>query len=198
MKKIGVLALQGAFSEHIAALHQLGVMAFPLRLPGDMKGIVGLVIPGGESTAISRLMTEYQLTGEIIKFVNRGLPVFGTCAGMIILAKKVSGLDGQPLGIIDIDVQRNAFGRQVDSFEADIEVPVLGQTPFHAVFIRAPRIDRVGQNVDVLASLPDGTAVAARQGNIVVAAFHPELTTDLRFHEYFLNIVEGKAKEEMA
>lgn len=198
MKKVGVLALQGGFLEHIAALHRLGAGAFPVRLPKELKGLGGLVIPGGESTTIGKLMKEYHLEDELNRLIAEGVPVFGTCAGMVLLARKVSGMDLQPLGAMDIEVRRNAFGRQVDSFEADLEVPVLGQHPFHAVFIRAPLIERVGGSVEILASLPDGTPVAARENNLVATAFHPELTTDLRFHEYFLAIVDDKLKAKAA
>lgn len=198
MKKVGVLALQGGFLEHIAALHRLGAEAFPVRLPKELKGLGGLVIPGGESTTIGKLMKEYHLEDELNRLIAEGVPVFGTCAGMVLLARKVSGMDLQPLGAMDIEVRRNAFGRQVDSFEADLEVPVLGQHPFHAVFIRAPLIERVGGSVEILASLPDGTPVAARENNLVATAFHPELTTDLRFHEYFLTIVDDKLKAKAA
>jgi len=198
MKKVGVLALQGGFLEHIAALHRLGAGAFPVRLPKELKGIDGLVIPGGESTTIGKLMKEYHLEDELNRLIAEGVPVFGTCAGMVLLARKVSGMDLQPLGAMDIEVRRNAFGRQVDSFEADLEVPVMGQHPFHAVFIRAPLIERVGGSVEILASLPDGTPVAARENNLVATAFHPELTTDLRFHEYFLTIVDDKLKAKAA
>jgi 5'-phosphate synthase pdxT subunit len=192
MKKVGVLALQGSFVEHIAALGRLGVEAFPVRLPAELKGLGGLVMPGGESTTIGKLMREYHLVDELNRLIANGLPVFGTCAGMILLAKRVFGLDQQPLGAMHIEVRRNAFGRQVDSFESDLEVPVLGQSPFHAVFIRAPWIVRAGKGVEILASLPDGRPVAAREKNLVATAFHPELTTDLRFHDYFLTIVDGK------
>ncbi|MGB3129160.1 MAG: pyridoxal 5'-phosphate synthase glutaminase subunit PdxT [Dehalococcoidia bacterium] len=198
MNKVGVLALQGGFLEHIAALHRLGAGAFPVRLPKELKGLGGLVIPGGESTTIGKLMKEYHLEDELNKLIAEGVPVFGTCAGMVLLARKVSGMDMQPLGAMDIEVRRNAFGRQVDSFEVDLEVPVLGQHPFHAVFIRAPLIERVGGSVEILASLPDGTPVAARENNLVATAFHPELTTDLRFHEYFLTIVDDKLKAKAA
>lgn len=198
MKKVGVLALQGGFLEHIAALHRLGAGAFPVRLPKELKGLSGLVIPGGESTTIGKLMKEYHLEDELNRLIAEGVPVFGTCAGMVLLARKVSGMDLQPLGAMDIEVRRNAFGRQVDSFETDLEVPVLGQHPFHAVFIRAPLIERVGGSVEILASLPDGTPVAARENNLVATAFHPELTTDLRFHEYFLTIVDDKLKAKAA
>jgi 5'-phosphate synthase pdxT subunit len=194
MKKIGVLAMQGAFVEHIAALRRLGVEAAPIRLAGEFKGLSGLVIPGGESTTIGKLMRDYSLVDELKKRISKGFPVLGTCAGMILLAKEVQGLNQHTLGAVDIRVKRNAFGRQVDSFEICLDIPVLGQLPFPAVFIRAPWIEKVGEGVEVLAKLPDGTPVAARQGNLLVTAFHPELTTDLRFHDYFLSIVNGNSK----
>ncbi len=194
MKKIGVLAMQGAFAEHIAALRRLGVEAVPVRLTGEFKGLSGLVIPGGESTTIGKLMRDYSLVDELKKRISKGFPVLGTCAGMILLAKEVQGLNQHTLEAVDIRVKRNAFGRQVDSFEICLDIPVLGGLPFPAVFIRAPWIEKVGDGVEVLAKLPDGTPVAARQGNLLVTAFHPELTTDLRFHDYFLSIVNGNSK----
>jgi len=192
MKKIGVLALQGAFVEHIALLRRLDVEAFPVRLPRELEGLDGLVIPGGESTTIGRLMREYDLMTPLRRLAKEGFPMMGTCAGMILLAKQVSGIDVEPLGAMDIAVRRNAFGRQVDSFETDLEIPVIGESPFHAVFIRAPFIESAGDGVEVLARLPDGTGVAARQGNMLALAFHPELTDNLRLHEYFLSIVRGE------
>jgi 5'-phosphate synthase pdxT subunit len=194
MKKIGVLAMQGAFVEHIAVLRRLGVEAVPIRLSGEFRGLSGLVIPGGESTTIGKLMRDYSLVDELKKLISKGLPVLGTCAGMILLAKEVQGLNQHTLGVVNIRVKRNAFGRQVDSFEIALDIPVLGHAPFPAVFIRAPWIEKVGDGVEVLASLPDGTPVAARQSNLLVTAFHPELTDDLRFHNYFLSIVNGKSK----
>lgn len=198
MKKVGVLALQGGFAEHLDALRRLGVAASPVRLSTDLKGIDALVIPGGESTTIVKLMRENHLINEMSRLIADGLPVLGTCAGMVLLARKVSGLDKQPLGTMDIEIKRNAFGRQVDSFEADLDVSVLGQTPFHAIFIRAPLIEKVGGDVEILSNLPDGPPVAAREKNIVATAFHPELTTDPRFHEYFLTLVDGKLETEKA
>ena len=194
MKKIGVLAMQGAFVEHIEALRRLGVEAVPVRLSGEFKGLSALVIPGGESTTIGKLMREYSLVDEMRKLISKGFPIMGTCAGMILLAKQVQGLKQHTLEAMDIEVRRNAFGRQVDSFETALDIPVLGQPPFPAVFIRAPWIEKVGDGVEVLASLPEGTAVAVRQGNLVATAFHPELTDDLRFHDYFLSIVNGYSK----
>jgi 5'-phosphate synthase pdxT subunit len=198
MRRIGVLALQGDFAEHIAALGRLGAEAIPVRLPDELQGIDGLVIPGGESTTIGKLMRDYRLTDEVRGLIAEGMPVLGTCAGMIALAQKPPGTDQEALGVMDIEVRRNAFGRQVDSFEVDLDIPVLGSAPFHAVFIRAPVIERVGSSVEILASLPDGTPVAAREGDLVAAAFHPELTPDLRFHEYFLTLIGGKLKAKAA
>ncbi len=191
--KTGVLAAQGAFIEHIAVLNKLGVEAVPVRLPGQLSGLDGLIIPGGESTSISNLIDAYKLRDEIKKLAENGLPVFGTCAGMIMLAGEITdGNKATPLGLMNISVRRNAFGRQVDSFEADLSIPALGNDPFPGIFIRAPFITGVNNDVEVLASLPDGTIVAARQGKLLVSAFHPELTEDTRFHRYFLDIIEGK------
>ncbi len=191
--KIGVLAAQGAFAEHITTLHRLGVDAIPVRLPVELEQIDGLIIPGGESTTISKLIFAYELDDRITKLSENGFPVFGTCAGMIILAKKITDANGvKPLGVMDVVVKRNAFGRQVESFETDLSIPVLGDKPFHAVFIRAPLIESVDPGVEVISRLDDGSIVAARQGNAVVCSFHPELTDDLRFHKYFLDIVASK------
>ena len=189
--KIGVLAAQGAFAEHVATLYRLEVEAVPVRLPRELLGLDGLIIPGGESTTISRLMSEYRLTKEIGALAKAGMPVFGTCAGMILMAKKISGFDVAHLGLMNITVERNAFGRQRESFEAELSIPVLGEEPFPGVFIRAPMIAEADGGVEVLASLADGTIVAARQARLLVSAFHPELTDDLRFHQYFLDIVAG-------
>jgi 5'-phosphate synthase pdxT subunit len=191
-KKIGVLASQGAFAEHIAVLNKLDIEAVPVRLPGELKGIDGLIIPGGESTAISRLMYGYNLVTVITDLTGKGMPLFGTCAGMIMMAKHISGNTMHTLGLMDITVKRNAFGRQVDSFETKLSIPVLGKEMFPAVFIRAPLIEKCDQSVEVLAKLKDGSIVAVRQGKMLAAAFHPELTDDLRFHKYFLDIVSGK------
>jgi 5'-phosphate synthase pdxT subunit len=190
--KIGVLAAQGAFAEHIAALEQLDVEVAPVRLPGELKGVDGLIIPGGESTTISRLMTTYDLIKEIAAIAGGGLPVFGTCAGMILMAKQVTGNGTPSLGLMNIVVRRNAFGRQVDSFETELQIPALGEKAFPGVFIRAPLIERCNGGVEVMACLVDGTIVAARQGKLLATAFHPELTDDLRFHRYFLDIISGK------
>jgi len=187
--KIGVLALQGAFAEHIATLHRLEVEALPVRLSQELVGLDGLIIPGGESTSISKLMLDYNLMPEIRNLAKNGLPIFGTCAGMILLAQGVSDLNVEPIGVMEITVRRNAFGRQKDSFETELSIPALGEKPFPGIFIRAPLIEQANSGVEILARLADGVRVAARQGKLLVSAFHPELTNDLRFHQYFLDIV---------
>jgi len=192
--RIGVLALQGAFAEHIAMLHKLKVEALPVRLPSELEGMDGLVIPGGESTSINLLIAAYKLDGEVRRLAKEGLPVFGTCAGMILLAREISDSDVEPLGLMDITVRRNAFGRQKDSFEEELAIPVLGEKPFLGIFIRAPLIEQVNGKTEVLARLGDGTIVAARQGKLLAVAFHPELTDDLRFHQYFLDIAAEDSK----
>ncbi|HEY74556.1 MAG TPA: pyridoxal 5'-phosphate synthase glutaminase subunit PdxT [Thermoflexia bacterium] len=188
--KIGVLAVQGAFIEHEQMLRRIGVEPVEVRLPEHLEGIEGLIIPGGESTTIGRVSGKWGLLEPIRDLARSGRPVWGTCAGMILMAKEVvDGVPGQPLlGLMDVTVRRNAFGRQVDSFETDLEVPALGDLPFRAVFIRAPLIERVGEEVEVLARLEDGTVVAVRQGNLLATSFHPELTEDVRFHRYFLGL----------
>ena len=191
--KIGVLALQGAFAEHISVLTGLNVDAIPVRLPHQLEGLDGLIIPGGESTTITKLMAHYKLKNKIIDLAKAGFPIWGTCAGMIVLAGELSNARGvKPTELMDIKVNRNAFGRQVDSFESEISIPVLGKKPFTCVFIRAPLIESVGKGVEVLGRLNGSTIVAARQGKILVSSFHPELTDDPRFHHYFLDIVSGK------
>lgn len=194
--KIGVLALQGAFIEHIKMLHALGVAAVEVRLPADLDGLDGLIIPGGESTTIGKLAVMYDLMDPLRQFASEKA-VWGTCAGMIFMAKEIGdgrSQHGQPLlAIMDILVDRNAFGRQVDSFEADLNVTVFenGQSePFPAVFIRAPKLVEAKGDAKVIASLADGTAVAAQQGRWLVTSFHPELTGDGRFHQYFLQLAK--------
>ena len=189
--RIGVLASQGAFVEHIAIFNQMEIEALPVRLPQELVGLDGLIIPGGESTSIGKLMLDYNLTSEIENLAKKGLPIFGTCAGMILLAKEISDTDIEPMGLMDIKVRRNAFGRQRESFETELSIPVLGEKPFPGVFIRAPIIEQANSEVEILVRLADGTSVAARQGKILASAFHPELTNDLRFHQYFLDIVAG-------
>ncbi len=189
--KIGVLAAQGAFAEHIAILRQLEVEALPVRLLQELGSLDGLIIPGGESTTISKFMHDYNLMTAIRKLTKNGLPIFGTCAGMILLASKISDSDLEPIGVMDLTVERNAFGRQKDSFETELTIPVLGKQPFPGIFIRAPIIEQVNGKVETLAKLADGTIVAVRQEKLLASAFHPELTNDLRFHQYFLDIVAG-------
>ncbi|MCL4534537.1 MAG: pyridoxal 5'-phosphate synthase glutaminase subunit PdxT [Bacteroidetes bacterium] len=192
MARVGVLALQGAFREHKTSLLDLGVEAPEVRLPRQLAGLDGLIIPGGESTTIGKLMVAYGLLEPLRRLAAEGFPMFGTCAGMIVLARDIGRLDQPLIGVMDIKVCRNAFGRQVDSFEADIPIPALGPEPFRAVFIRAPLIDRVGDGVEVLARLDDGRIVAARQENLLASAFHPELTGDRRLHQYFLAMLNGR------
>ena len=192
--KIGVLASQGAFAEHIAMLHRLGVETLSVRLPRQLEDLDGLILPGGESSTISRLMLDYDLISGIKNLAKNDVPIFGTCAGMILLANEISDRDDvEPLGVMKIRVRRNAFGRQKESFETELSIPVLGEKPFPGVFIRAPLIEQVNSEVEILAKLADGSNVAARQGKLLVSAFHPELTDDPRFHQYFLDIVaEGR------
>ncbi len=190
---VGVLALQGDFEEHVVVLKTLGVRVVEVRLPEQLADLRGLIIPGGESTTIVRLMYQWELLEPVRQRALDGMGVWGTCAGAILLAERSSDLDREGLRLMDIDVERNAFGRQVDSFEVMLEAAVLGPRPFRAVFIRAPVISRVGPMVEVLSSLPDGTVVAARQGRLLATAFHPELTDDTRFHEYFLNLVTDRS-----
>ncbi|MEW6770620.1 MAG: pyridoxal 5'-phosphate synthase glutaminase subunit PdxT [Bacillota bacterium] len=186
----GVLALQGAFREHLQALGRLGVRGFPVRKPVELAACDVLIIPGGESTTIGRLLVEFGLMDPLLERAQQGMPLFGTCAGMVLLAREIEDSAQPRLGVMDIAVRRNAFGRQVDSFEADLCVPVLGEGPFRGVFIRAPYVTRVGPEVEVLCRL-EGKAVLARQGKNLAAAFHPELTGDLRLHRYFLTVVAG-------
>ncbi len=180
--KIGVLAVQGAFAEHIRILEEIGVEAVAVRLPKDLNGVAGLILPGGESTAIRKLIDRWGLRQPIIDLANRGAPLFGTCAGMILLSTDITDGDEPVFPLIDISVKRNAFGRQLDSFEAELDVPVLGDRKVHAVFIRAPVVERVGADVDVLAQLDDGRVVAVRKGQVIATAFHPELSGETRFH----------------
>jgi 5'-phosphate synthase pdxT subunit len=191
--KIGVLALQGDFAEHIAILKRLGVETAEVRLPGHLGDLDGLIIPGGESTTIGKLATDFGLV-EPLRYFGSTHAIWGTCAGMVFLSKDVRR--SQPLlGIMDITVERNAFGRQVDSFEADLDIAPLNKatntaTPYHAVFIRAPIIESVKGRARVLSKLPDGRIVAAQEGRLLATSFHPELTTDTRFHKFFLSLAK--------
>jgi len=195
--KIGVLAVQGAFVEHQKMLRRLGVETVEVRLPQHLKGVDGLIIPGGESTTIGKLALRWELIDPIRDFARSGRPLWGTCAGMIVMAREVvDGETEQPLlALMDVTVRRNAFGRQVDSFEADLEVPALGEEPFHAVFIRAPVIERIGDDVKAVARLEGGAVVAAQQGSMLATAFHPELAQDDRFHRYFLDLCGSSVSE---
>lgn len=191
---VGVLALQGDFLEHAKMVRRVGAEAREVRTAEQLKGLDGLIIPGGESTTFCRLMEDFRLYEPLAAFVRSGVPVWGTCAGMIVLARHASDLPFPTLQAIDIEVDRNAYGRQVDSFEADISVPKLGEQPYHAVFIRAPVVASVGEKVEVLATCRKDDAspekpVAVRQGRMLATSFHPELTGDTRFHRYFLDIV---------
>ena len=185
---VGVLALQGGFREHAAMLARLGRASVEVRGPEALEGLEALIIPGGESTTIARLIPRYGLREPLRAFCASGRPVWGTCAGAILLAREVDALDRPGLAVMDIAVARNAFGRQVDSFEAGVELDGLAGGPFRAIFIRAPRIASAGAGVETLGRLADGSIVAARQGALLATAFHPELGDDARLHEYFLGI----------
>jgi 5'-phosphate synthase pdxT subunit len=180
--KIGVLALHGAVIEHIQTLRAIGVEPVSVRLPEDLEGLAGLILPGGESTTMRKLATRWNLRGPIMDFARSGAPILGTCAGMIVVAKEISGGEEPVFPLIDVTVARNAFGRQLDSFETDLPMPILGDRPVHAIFIRAPIIERVGPDVEVLARLPDQRIVAVRQRNVIAISFHPELAGETRIH----------------
>ena len=190
--RVGVLGLQGDFQEHLEVLRRIGVDAVDVRRPEQLDEVDALIIPGGESTTIGRLADRYGITERIRRLAGVGTPVWGTCAGAIFIAKRVPGPPQTLLGLMDMTVERNAFGRQIDSFEADLPVPKLGAKEFHAVFIRAPKISDVGPDVDVLSRLPDGTIVAAQQGNLLATSFHPELTPDDRFHRYLIELIDRR------
>src|SRR6478752_9576044 len=172
--RIGVLALQGAFREHLETLRAIGVEGVRVREPADLTDVSGLILPGGESTTMRQLIERWGLHEPILDLAESGAPLFGTCAGMIVLAKEIAGDEEPVLPLLDVTVERNAFGRQLDSFETELVVPLLGDLPVHAVFIRAPVIERVGPGVDVIAKLDDGRIVAVRERNVIATAFHPE------------------------
>jgi len=180
--KIGVLSLQGAFREHLDTLAAIGVEGVRVREPADLDGVSGLILPGGESTTMRQLIDRWGLRGPILDLARSGAPIFGTCAGMIVLAREISGDEEPILPLLDVRVERNAFGRQLESFETEMLVPVLGDKPVHGVFIRAPIIERTGPDVDILATLDDGRIVAVRERNVIATAFHPELAGETRFH----------------
>ena len=189
-----MLALQGDFREHLAVLAKLGAEGVPVRRETDLESIDGLIVPGGESSVMDKLSRLFGLAEPLKAAVASGLPVYGTCAGLIMLADRVlDSIDGQQtLGGFDVTVRRNAFGSQLDSFETDLDVPVLGDVPVHAVFIRAPVVESVGDGVTVLSALDDGRIVAVEQGNLLGTSFHPEITGETRFHEYFLEKVRSR------
>ncbi|MBE0467144.1 MAG: pyridoxal 5'-phosphate synthase glutaminase subunit PdxT [Candidatus Desulforudis sp.] len=189
MTAVGVLALQGAFLEHARALQACGCRPVEVRKPEQLDDCRALIIPGGESTAIGKLMDEFGLFESVRRFGAGGRPIFGTCAGMVLLAREIEGSEQPRLGLMDIAVKRNAFGRQVDSFEADVLVPVLGEKPVRGVFIRAPYVTAVGRGVETLAVF-DGKVVLVGQDKFLAGAFHPELTTDTRLHQYFLRFLD--------
>jgi 5'-phosphate synthase pdxT subunit len=191
--RIGVLALQGDFEAHIKMLEELGVEGKTVRLPRQLEHLDGIIIPGGESTTIGKLMVLYGLDEPLRLKIRGGFPIWGTCAGLILLARETdNALEGQPLlASMHIRVRRNAFGSQRESFETDLSVPVIGEAPFHAFFIRGPMIESVGSEVEVLAALDDGTIVAVREGHLLGTAFHPEIGGDPRFHQYFIRIVQS-------
>lgn len=192
-KRVGVLALQGAFREHRQVLESLGCEAVEVRKTSDLEHINGLIIPGGESTTIGKLLQTDGLGDKIKELAVKNFPIFGTCAGMILLSKNIEQSDQYRLGLMDMTVRRNAFGRQIASFETDLDIPALGTDPVRAVFIRAPYVKEVAPNVGILAEY-DGKIVFVRQGNMLASAFHPELTSDHRVHQYFLDIID----EEMS
>jgi len=191
--RIGVLALQGDFEAHIKMLEELGVEGKTVRLPGHLENLDGIILPGGESTTIGKLMVLYGLDEPLQQKIREGFPIWGTCAGLILLACETdNALEGQPLlASMRIRVRRNAFGSQRESFETDLTVPTIGEAPFHAFFIRGPAVESVGSEVEVLATLDDGTIVAVREGHLLGTAFHPEIGGDPRFHQYFLRIVQS-------
>lgn len=191
MTKVGVLAIQGDFLEHRLMIEGLGVDAPEVRLGKDLDGLDGLVIPGGESTTIVQLLDIFEMRDTVVGLVRDGMPVWGTCAGMIVLADRLTDHRPEPLHLMDIEVSRNAFGSQVHSFEADLDLDGVAGAPFRGVFIRAPVVNTVGKGVEVIARLDDGRPVAVRESHMLATAFHPELTGDSRVHELFLNIVRG-------
>jgi 5'-phosphate synthase pdxT subunit len=189
--RAGVLALQGDFREHAAVLRELGAEVVLVRRPAELASVAGLIIPGGESTVMDKLSRLFGLAEPIGEAIAAGLPAYGTCAGLIMLADRVlDRIEGQhSFGGLDVTVRRNAFGNQLDSFETDLDVPVIGDPPVHAVFIRAPIVEELGERATALAAIADGRVVAVEQGNLMGTSFHPEITGDYRFHELFLRKV---------
>lgn len=187
--RIGILAVQGDVREHATALREVGADVIEVRLPRDLVGIDGLILPGGESTTMRKMIDLYGLREPIVALAHGGAPIYGTCAGMILLADRIADGDAPVLRLLDITVQRNAYGRQLDSFEADIDLPSLGVEPMHAVFIRAPVVSGLGPGVEVLATDTHGRPIAVRQGRVLATAFHPELTPDRRLHRLLLEMI---------
>ena len=192
--RVGVLAVQGAVREHMNAIREVGAEPVEVRLPRDLVDIDALILPGGESTTMRRLIDAYGLREPILSLARGGAPLLGTCAGMILLADRMAEGEKPYFGILDIEVQRNGYGRQLDSFEADLEAPSLGAEPLHGVFIRAPTVSDVGPRAEVLARDPDGSPVAVRQGRVLATAFHPELTGDRRLHRLLVEMI-GRGAE---
>ena len=180
--RIGVLALHGAVIEHIRTLRSIGVEPVSVRLPEDLEGVSGLILPGGESTTMRKLVARWGLREPIMALARSGAPILGTCAGMILVSKEIAGGEEPVFPLLDVTVERNAFGRQLDSFETELPIPILGDQPVHAIFIRAPVIERAGPGVEVLARLPDRRIVAVRQRNVIALSFHPELAGETRIH----------------
>jgi 5'-phosphate synthase pdxT subunit len=191
--RIGVLAVQGAVREHVNAIREVGAEPVEVRLPRDLVDLDALILPGGESTTMRRLIDAYGLRDPILSLARSGAPLYGTCAGMILLADRVAEGEEPYFGLLDIEVQRNGYGRQLDSFEADIDIPLLGDEPLHAVFIRAPMVSDVGPAAEVLARDPNGSPVAVRSGSVLATAFHPELTHDRRLHRLLLEMIGRSA-----
>ena len=192
--RVGILAVQGDVAEHAVALREAGAEPVEVRLPRDLAGVEALILPGGESTAMRRLIDAYGLTEPILGLAAAGAPMWGTCAGLILMARRIADGDPPVLPLLDIEVRRNAYGRQLDSFEADLDVPALGDEPLHAVFIRAPVVTHVGPGVEVLATDPLGRVVAVREGRRLATAFHPELTGDRRFHRTLVEMIGAEAR----
>lgn len=196
--RVGVLAVQGAVREHVAAIRSVGAEPVEVRLPRDLADLDALILPGGESTTMRTLIDEYRLREPIMALARAGAPVLGTCAGMILLAERITEGDPPVLPLLDIEVRRNAYGRQLDSFEAEIDLPIIGDEPLHGVFIRAPVVSDVGPRAEVLAVDPRGRPIAVRQGRVLATAFHPELTGDRRLHALLLSMLQPVAGEATA
>lgn len=188
-RRIGILAVQGDVREHARAIREIGAEPVEVRLPRDLVGLDALILPGGESTTMRKLIDRYGLREPIVALARGGAPLYGTCAGMILLANRIADGDEPVLRLLDITVQRNAYGRQLDSHEADVAIPTLGDEPIHGVFIRAPVVSEVGPGVEVLARDADGRPIAVRQGRVLATAFHPELTPDRRLHRLLLGLI---------